>query len=72
MRYPDFKTVLCNFLYQFEKTIDTLRETILKITAIFFVWFTTVFAIGFALLIIIKISFILLPELKQLGFPAWA
>jgi hypothetical protein len=68
----DLKTVLSNFAFQFEDTVDTLRKTALKIAAIFFVWFTTIFAIGIALLTIIKIAFLLFPELHTIGLPKWA
>ena len=46
--------------------MEVLKETALKITAIFFVWFTTIFGIGIAILMLIKISLLLFPEIKDL------
>lgn len=46
--------------------IDNLQEIIHEITAIFFVWFTTIFSIGIAVLMLVKVALLFFPELKGL------
>lgn len=68
----DLKIVLSNFIFQLEQTVDACRETALKIAAIFLVWFSTILGIGSAILMTIKIAFLLFPQLQQIGLPKWA
>lgn len=59
-------TLLFNYLYQLQKTINTLRENLLEMLAIFFGWFSIVFGFGMAILTLIKVAFILFPALLKI------
>lgn len=52
----DVKTIISNFMFQIEDTVDMLRKTLLKCLATFLIWFVTVFAIGLGILITLKIA----------------
>lgn len=59
----DLKRLLSSFLFQVHDTIDTVRKTFLHVLSVFLIWFTIVFAIGIAILMTIKMIFILFPEI---------
>lgn len=51
----DFKTVMNNFLFQIENTIDTLRKTLLRCLATFLIWFSVASGIGMGILVSLKL-----------------
>lgn len=46
--------------------MDSIRETSLRIAAVFLVWFSIIFGIGIALLVLMKLTIILFPGLNLL------
>jgi hypothetical protein len=51
----DYKTIISNFCFQLENTIDILRQTFLKCLATFLVWFSIILAIGIGILVTLKL-----------------
>jgi hypothetical protein len=50
---------MSNFIYIITDTLNTIRETILKCTAVFLVWFSIIFGVGMALMTCLKLFLLL-------------